>query len=340
MKKKGFTLVELLVVIAIIAMLLAILMPALNRVRQLANRLVCSTNLSGIGKAMLAYTTDYHEEFPYIQSTGGGTASTWGAQLQGMDWDVLPANVTTGLQALTKTPVTSALYLLVKYSDVSPGAFVCKASSQQKFELTTNSADSTKQNYSSRIQNAIQAWDFGSSTATGCGPGYKGPWDYCSYSFQQPFRVTASTGSNGGTPKGLRASNTSMPSLAMMADASPWFVRGQLATADSTNGPYLLVAGDWNSDSGEVNKEKVKLANSTNHGKDGQNVLYGDGHVSFETTPLCGIEKDNIYTAWTQNISDPPQPYEKGGGVKPTGPESASYLSGMSQNDDDSFLAN
>ena len=64
MKRQGFTLVELLVVIAIIALLMGILMPALARVRQLAFRLTCGTNLSGIGKAMLIYANDYDNELP------------------------------------------------------------------------------------------------------------------------------------------------------------------------------------------------------------------------------------------------------------------------------------
>jgi len=63
-QRKGFTLVELLVVIAIIALLMGILMPALARVRQIAYRLYCGTNLSGIGKAMLIYANDYDDELP------------------------------------------------------------------------------------------------------------------------------------------------------------------------------------------------------------------------------------------------------------------------------------
>ena len=64
MRRKGFTLVELLVVIAIIALLMGILMPALARVRQLAFRMTCGTNLAGIGKAMLLYANDYDDELP------------------------------------------------------------------------------------------------------------------------------------------------------------------------------------------------------------------------------------------------------------------------------------
>lgn len=38
--------------------------------------------------------------------------------------------------------------------------------------------------------------------------------------------------------------------------------------------------------------------NSPNHGGEGQNVMYTDGHVVFATTPLAGVKSDNIYTRW------------------------------------------
>ena len=79
-KKKGFTLVELLVVIAIIALLMGILMPALARVRQIAFRMTCGTNLSGIGKAMLIYANDYEDELP----RAGGRNTAWGGRVM---WD-------------------------------------------------------------------------------------------------------------------------------------------------------------------------------------------------------------------------------------------------------------
>jgi prepilin-type N-terminal cleavage/methylation domain-containing protein/prepilin-type processing-associated H-X9-DG protein len=41
----------------------------------------------------------------------------------------------------------------------------------------------------------------------------------------------------------------------------------------------------------------MNKANSDNHEQDGQNVLFADGHVTWNTTPLCGIGHDNIYTS-------------------------------------------
>ncbi|MFH1614094.1 MAG: prepilin-type N-terminal cleavage/methylation domain-containing protein [Planctomycetota bacterium] len=71
---KGFTLVELLVVIAIIAVLLSILVPALNKVRNMAMKVVCASNEKQIGLAFNLYTHDYDDHLPpAVQGTEGFT---------------------------------------------------------------------------------------------------------------------------------------------------------------------------------------------------------------------------------------------------------------------------
>jgi prepilin-type processing-associated H-X9-DG protein/prepilin-type N-terminal cleavage/methylation domain-containing protein len=60
-RSKAFTLVELLVVIAIIAMLLAVLMPSLNRARELGRSITCRTNLKNMGMAFNLYSNENNE---------------------------------------------------------------------------------------------------------------------------------------------------------------------------------------------------------------------------------------------------------------------------------------
>ncbi|MEJ2701268.1 MAG: type II secretion system protein [Sedimentisphaerales bacterium] len=63
-KRKGFTLIELLVVIAIIALLMAVLMPALQRVRKQAKAVLCRANLKEWGLVWAMYTDENNGKFP------------------------------------------------------------------------------------------------------------------------------------------------------------------------------------------------------------------------------------------------------------------------------------
>jgi len=74
---KAFTLIELLVVISIIALLIAILLPALSAVRSSANRTQCAVNMRQNGTACFAYATDHDGEFPPWLA-GGNTHSSFG----------------------------------------------------------------------------------------------------------------------------------------------------------------------------------------------------------------------------------------------------------------------
>ena len=77
--KSGFTLIELLVVITIIALLLAILLPSLTKVRELGRRVICKTNLRQIAIAWHAYLNDYEGkfyQFPGAELIYGGYEGT------------------------------------------------------------------------------------------------------------------------------------------------------------------------------------------------------------------------------------------------------------------------
>jgi prepilin-type N-terminal cleavage/methylation domain-containing protein len=185
MRRKGFTLVELLVVIAIIALLMGILMPALARVRQLAFRMTCGTNLSGIGKAMLIYANDYDDELP----RAGDRNATW--DVSATRWfQATRALAYTG----SKASISSCFYLLVKYAEVTPKSFICKSDTGTTEWQIANETS----NYVSGME-LIDCWDFGSA-----------PHTHCSYTYHYPFGTYALT-------------TSSEPGLAVAADRSPWF---------------------------------------------------------------------------------------------------------------------
>ncbi len=95
------------------------------------------------------------------------------------------------------------------------------------------------------------------------------------YSFANPYPVAAVE------TAGYRLCNKLPPGFALAADMNPGV------------GPHSNVFAALPN----VSNSQIESANSDNHERDGQNVLFADIHVDWTKTPLCGIGHDNIYTA-------------------------------------------
>jgi prepilin-type processing-associated H-X9-DG protein len=91
-----------------------------------------------------------------------------------------------------------------------------------------------------------------------------------SYSIATPYFT------NNASTAGYRWNNNLGPEFALMADMNPGVIAENSAKSDNA-------------------ASLQKTYNSKNHGQDGQNVLFGDGHVNFEMTSFCGTNHDGIY---------------------------------------------
>ena len=156
--------------------------------------------------------------------------------------------------------VPAALFLLLRTQEISAEVFTCPSGIAEKdsFGGGTNTALNRSNFY-------------------GGAPAGTSVKNNLAYSFANPYPDTTAQS------KGYKLINSMSPEFALMADINPGLTVGGAAVS----------IGNLTSTSSSA---QLKQGNSANHDQDGQEVLYADGHVEFQSSPFCGIDKDEIYT--------------------------------------------
>jgi prepilin-type N-terminal cleavage/methylation domain-containing protein len=268
---RGFTLIELLVVIAIIALLISILLPSLSRARELSKRLVCQSNMKGIGTSCKIYSNDNNEKWPvppfdrslpnretqeavdYCMDSGYTSEGTHYDGLVGHNRQFPSFSIAPN--ASTQVSVTRAFWLLVRAGSTTVKQYVCPSS--------TAEADDT--------QDLSIYYDFHE-------------YGNISYGYQVPFG-----------PRDTRPREGMDNRQIVIADKGPFYI--------GSEAPMNWQTGKDGDVTLEDSPKAWRAFNSANHGGagsgEGQQVLFADGHATFERTPTAGVDNDNIYTVIT-----------------------------------------
>lgn len=248
-RHRAFTLLEIIIVIGIIAMLMAILLPTMERVRNRGYRVSCESNLRQIGEGLSMYANENHGNYPrtiydpaqpLTKGTGAAAANPFG-----------PGGPAAN-------DLTAPLFLLARTEKLPPIIFNCPYNDVHEYEPDRPD-----------VLNRSNFTDYRKN---------------CGYSYANPYP--------NSTAKEYRLTSHIRANFAVAADINPGSIPVERddALAPTPTSPTRI----------------MEKANSPNHEKEGQNVLFGDGHVSWLTTPFVGVNNDNIYTTQSGTIEGSP----------------------------------
>jgi len=254
---KRFTRVDVLIVVVLSLLVIGAMQPLFSRMRTRAIRTGCGANLARIGKAMSVYANDNEGALP----RAGGPTTVWG---QVWNWAAPDRHEAFALAtdgSMGRASINSCFYLLAKHYQVPPKSFVCRGD-----KGTTEFRLSDPPNTVSESFRLTDAWDFGS---------WKESFRHCSYSYHLPFGF-------------FRLTTSCDPNFAVAADRNP-FLKSPAA------GPKSCVGFKPDLPRFQGTEQQGRHGNAIAHREEGQNVLFLDGRVRFETRAYCGLDSDNIY---------------------------------------------
>ncbi len=307
----AFTLIELLVVISIIAILISILLPALAKARELANRAVCMANIRGIIQSMITYGQSNGGVFPVVQIETA-QPSGWGNQNNYSNRPELDNNGTILSAGMTAQAAVQSWYLMdegytaanTDNRDALADAWILVLGGY----TTAASFICPSDPLASWPSAEYFAWGGGAQTYCtnfGISPSLAG--DYTpsfdvsnangqgeSYSFAAPWaNLDTSIAWSYGVPVGLWWTNQGAASdVPLVSDMAPLDGNGGMA---GNSGVYQRLTTTLPT----ANTYGPYIYNSGNHAGDGQNVGFGDDHVTWEISPYVGQNGDNIFTYTT-----------------------------------------
>ncbi len=296
-KRAAFTLIELLVVISIIAILISILLPALAKARELANRAVCMANIRGVIQSMVTYAQSNNGTFPVTVNQPGAspgaydnapcTPYSYTTSEAGTGANVVQAWYRAGY---TIYPDPSAgLWMLVLQGYATPASFICPSDPL---------AVGPSLEYFNNAGTPVYYPNFGflpSKSVLGGGEHTNTNGQGISYSSAFPYPwINSGAGNQGPLAAGAwwttTDANTEVP---LVSDMTP--MTGN-ATYDPGDGPGMGVFQRIVTTLPTANTYGPYIYNSGNHAGDGENVGFGDDHVTWEISPYVGQNGDNIFT--------------------------------------------
>lgn len=248
------------------AIVFLIILPVSTRISDSANRVRCANNLRMIGQSFALYAnTDSHQELPRTNfDSHYDSPIRWGSGDRIANPKADPFDRT--ISHVRDNDVTAALYFAMRSTAaLTADNFVCPSSRCKAWDLKLAQVDQ------------YVNWSI-----------VPGSTNYfhttLSYSIQNPYPSIRAR--NSGFAWSIRTIGP-RADYAIAADINPGPGPKQNVSADALP-PQLTKR--------MMGPSVLRGANSPNHNCEGQNVLYGDGHVDWSATPWCGVGNDNIYT--------------------------------------------
>jgi prepilin-type processing-associated H-X9-DG protein len=277
----------LLIVIGILVILIAFLLPTILRMRQRSGGITCSSTLKQIGLAMLMYSnaeknggyprTFFDETSNVLDLTDAGFVDRGTTPVNSFTNNNTPSSAN-----LPANSVGGSFFLLLKTQDLTPEVFICPSSiGNRGFQAFS-------------VQNSNNFGGWGAASAMRAGSETIPDVTYSYYDLFIPRSFFT----------GYKFSTILSSDFALASDVNPGTqtINGVVGSPATVNPADPKGAGS--DGSGQA------FGNSINHKNQGQNVLYGDGHVEFQTTCWCGSYRtsdpsvrDNIFTNGTQSTA-------------------------------------